>query len=799
MSKAIDTIERTHEYTQFIDELNDFHARKGTTLQAEPILGGQKLDLFRIYKAVMDAGGFDQVTKKRSWKHIGDAFDFPKTCTNSAYILKGVYIRNLLGWEEETVWGKAWNPPDELRGPNAHRASTLAGKSFKNKGQSFNKSNSSYSNKSPRSTPTPNYTPIQPDTTHARFDMLDLGLSLPDSSSIFHFDQLAIRNELDQCTISEFHHQSHPHEHVHMMKEQRTDCIRANNFDEQVKQRILYSLQSSNEWDVEWALNYVVTISFERPEELRLDKTPLLLDLLLKWSNPFLNENTNNNNNTTIIKNNPNPILKILHILRNFSFLEVNARILASDIRLKSMIEKCLALSTSKNLDLGRHCIDVLENMAPYIQLNGPFDDCIACLNNLLYIQERYLLIGTLRILTTLAMTDSNQVCLISVSMATAIRIAQLLVINNDEELVGTVLEYLYQYTRISADFRRQLLMAHSGADIGVLVSLLSTKSKYFRTKLCDEGNTSNMSSPASSADMDHQHEPHGSVPCVPNLTAYQQLDEPYRCLGWLKDKFEVSNTDSVLSLDDMYMLYEMRFGQEKALKMKEFYTVLKIAFPGAPDYMNGSGPILEGTSVRGIQIKMSILEDGAEMLCQWTNCSQTFGDELLLQRHVIRDHVGMHQHDMTELGEETPAATSETGETGTGGAGEMLECMWTDCADSMQEFKDRGEITTHLRSHFDEEQQQQYQQLHNNNSNNHQYQHNSYMMNMSNSNGHNNMIIDYSDIKGIALVAANLLRQLSKDPESHDYFKPYEQELLALARRRPRLGPHIKYIFSKF
>lgn len=180
-------------------------------------------------------------------------------------------------------------------------------------------------------------------------------------------------------------------------------------------------------------------------------------------------------------------------------------------------------------------------------------------------------------------------------------------------------------------------------------------------------------------------------------------------------------------------------------------------------------------------------------MLCQWTNCSQTFNDELLLQRHVIRDHVGMHQHDMTGAGEEAPAA--EAGETGIGGTGEMLGCMWTDCADSMQEFKDRGEITTHLRSHFDEEQQQQYQH------NNHQYQHEhgSYMMDISNCNGNNNMIIDYSDIKGIALVAANLLRQLSKDPESHDYFKPYEQELLLLARKRPRLGPHIKYIFSKF
>ncbi|KAI8144081.1 hypothetical protein BJV82DRAFT_608252 [Fennellomyces sp. T-0311] len=735
MSKAIDTIERTPEYTQFIDELNQFHARKGTTLQAEPILGGQKLDLLKIFKAVLEAGGFEQVTKKRSWKHIGDSFDFPSTCTNSAYILKGVYIRNLLGWEEETVWGKVWDPPDELRGPNAHRASTLAGKSFKKKTQSKS---------SARPVAPPKYTPIQPEP--ARFDMVDMSLSLPEPPLVFQLDQLAIRNELNQCTISEFHHQSQPHEHVHMIKEQRTDCIRANNFDESVKQRIFYSLQSSNEWEVEWALNYVVTISFERPEELRLDKTPMLLDLLLKWSNPFLEDGAN-----------PNPILKVLHILRNFSFLEINARILAADQNLKAMLEKSLITYTSKNLDLARHCIDVLENIAPYIQLNGPFDECIACLNNLLYIQERYLLIGTLRVLGTLAKTQGNQVCLISVSMATAARITQLLVIN-DEELVGTVLEYLYQYTRISADFRRQLLAIHSGADIGVLVSLLSTKSKYFSSSLVDDS-TPNSMSPSSTTGMEGS-EPHGSVPCVPNLSAYQQLDEPYRCLGWLKDKFEVTDYSSVLSLDDMYMLYEMRFGQEKALKMKEFYTVLKIAFPSTDSGNSTVGPVLEGTSVRGIQIKMSILEDGTEMLCQWTDCSQTFGDELLLQRHVIRDHVGMHQHDGIGGGAEE------------GGA---LECMWTDCADSIQEFKDKSEIATHLRSHFDDEQH-------------------SNAVNMMGS-----MLLDDSDVKGIALVAARLLRQLSKDPESHHYFMPYEQELLAIAKKRPKMAPHIQYVFANF
>ncbi|RUP45298.1 hypothetical protein BC936DRAFT_148349 [Jimgerdemannia flammicorona] len=52
-----------------------------------------------------------QVTQNRGWKQVGDPFNFPPTCTNSAYILKGVYTRNLLGWEEENFWRRPWVPP----------------------------------------------------------------------------------------------------------------------------------------------------------------------------------------------------------------------------------------------------------------------------------------------------------------------------------------------------------------------------------------------------------------------------------------------------------------------------------------------------------------------------------------------------------------------------------------------------------------------------------------------------------------------------------------------------------------
>lgn len=54
------------------------------------------MDLYKIFQVVAASGGFDEVTKNRGWKQVGDIFQFPSTCTNSAYILKGVYIRNLV-------------------------------------------------------------------------------------------------------------------------------------------------------------------------------------------------------------------------------------------------------------------------------------------------------------------------------------------------------------------------------------------------------------------------------------------------------------------------------------------------------------------------------------------------------------------------------------------------------------------------------------------------------------------------------------------------------------------------------
>ncbi|KAI8803672.1 ARID DNA-binding domain-containing protein [Cladochytrium replicatum] len=94
-----DAIERTPEYEAFMAELEEFHRKQGTTLQREPVLGGKKLDIMRIYKWVMEAGGYEKVTQDRGWKKISIPFNLPSTCTNSAFVVKQAYHRNLLAYE----------------------------------------------------------------------------------------------------------------------------------------------------------------------------------------------------------------------------------------------------------------------------------------------------------------------------------------------------------------------------------------------------------------------------------------------------------------------------------------------------------------------------------------------------------------------------------------------------------------------------------------------------------------------------------------------------------------------------
>ncbi|TPX61326.1 hypothetical protein PhCBS80983_g01135 [Powellomyces hirtus] len=112
-----DAIERTPEYDAFMKEIDEFNKSFGVTVQREPVLGGKRLDMYRIYQWVIEAGGYDQVTTARGWKKITDPFNLPATCTNSAYVVKQLYQKFLLNYEQHKVHGKSMEELHQQKRP----------------------------------------------------------------------------------------------------------------------------------------------------------------------------------------------------------------------------------------------------------------------------------------------------------------------------------------------------------------------------------------------------------------------------------------------------------------------------------------------------------------------------------------------------------------------------------------------------------------------------------------------------------------------------------------------------------
>ncbi|ORE07834.1 hypothetical protein BCV72DRAFT_100194 [Rhizopus microsporus var. microsporus] len=492
-------------------DLKEFHDKKGTVLQAEPVLGGKKLDLLRIYKTVMEAGGYEKVTLNRGWKQVGDPFNFPSTCTNSAYILKAVYTKYLLGWEEENYWKRPWNPPAEL----------LA------------------THQKPTASPMP-----LPPSNHSR----QTGTA---------FSQPAVITNSQQPPAY------HP---------------QATFIDYEFRTRILLSLQSNLPNEVDWAFNTLIKFSFVS-ENFNLDFIPTLIDLLLNFTTPFfereIDESANDNMTSKTRQETYERVLQVFHIIRNFSFLEMNIRRLALHERLRSVLMKGISLAPSSRYgELSRHCLDIMENIAPQVILTSRTDSYLTTMTQLLFSNDRAFILGAIRALTRVAVTEANERILCHADPRVIEHLAQLLLVD-DEELEAATLEYLYQYSSLRGSFSTQLIEHYPGNLIGLLTGYLSYKSSLAPPSSTALGTIHGI--PA--AQMIHV-EPVQQQPSIPDLTNYTNLDEPYRCLGWLKDQLTTGGAEDKIALNEIFSSYQKLFGTEKPLGIKEFYTVLKIAFP---------------------------------------------------------------------------------------------------------------------------------------------------------------------------------------------------------------------------
>ncbi|XP_024527531.1 high mobility group B protein 9 isoform X2 [Selaginella moellendorffii] len=112
--------EVTRDPVLFMDTLCKFHEAMGSRMSS-PRMGGNQLDLYRLYQEVTARGGLEQVIKDRLWKDIKAVFNFPRTTTSASFVLRKYYTSLLHHYEQVYFFraeGSLVSPPAPLPAPS---------------------------------------------------------------------------------------------------------------------------------------------------------------------------------------------------------------------------------------------------------------------------------------------------------------------------------------------------------------------------------------------------------------------------------------------------------------------------------------------------------------------------------------------------------------------------------------------------------------------------------------------------------------------------------------------------------
>lgn len=107
--------------------------------------------------------------------------------------------------------------------------------------------------------------------------------------------------------------------------------------------------------------------------------------------------------------------LQILHIFRNFSFIEANLMLMTKQIDLLEMIHLTLPGTSPgipKYQEMRRYALDILENLSPKLTLTSSQDLLIGQLVDMMLEDDRAVIVGAMRTWTRLVMNENNEMAL---------------------------------------------------------------------------------------------------------------------------------------------------------------------------------------------------------------------------------------------------------------------------------------------------------------------------------------------------------------------------------------------------
>lgn len=87
------------ERKEFLDDLFTFMQKRGTPVNRVPIMAKQTLDLFKLFRLVVEKGGLVEVINKKIWREIIKGLSLPASVTSAAFTLRTQYMKYLYPYE----------------------------------------------------------------------------------------------------------------------------------------------------------------------------------------------------------------------------------------------------------------------------------------------------------------------------------------------------------------------------------------------------------------------------------------------------------------------------------------------------------------------------------------------------------------------------------------------------------------------------------------------------------------------------------------------------------------------------
>ncbi|KAG4305311.1 hypothetical protein PORY_001481 [Pneumocystis oryctolagi] len=775
-------IERTDEYNTFVKNLEEYHLKRGTgTFVREPVIGPHRIDLLKLYNRVIALGGYDKVSAEKSWwKNLSNHYKLPPM-SNAGYLLNA--------WEMEMHWKRTPPAPEHLEFQTA-KGGDIMTRTAENYGAT--KENARADSVSPkpilrslRAAPTPR-TFYQPED---RLTQTRTALQRQAQAQLqAHAQTQPFSTHFATSTFPEdVNNRLQPQPVITPANAHALECLRNSTYGSQdggkigagiqgapFMVRIALALKSGLISELDWALHHLVRLSYEQGNNLRFDRIPDLAETLIKKLYEFLKETSKKDNvivNGDIFNQDNDEwsmdhqdrkaldkILEAALILRNLALLSDNASYLARlEMTHPTLVLGIQQVDDFSSVELKHYCMDIIEAVSFYIVISDEKDDLYLSLCELLECDDRAMLIGALRALARLALHDLNNRLLQNIPLSVFDRIRLFLSLD-DEELLGSALDFIYQFTTYKTNTQSILELDDIHDLVDQLVRLMMFQAEEKEVQVSLSTNIKQLA-------------PLGPPPLPAEIV--QELlgfGEPDRAIKWMCVCYEESPNNDITQMH-LWQSYQARFSPFIAagrplLSAADLIKIASRAFPKAKAMVlntpEGQSFIIRGVRPREIAIS---IKGESYVSCKWTvesNDSGVCGSQFPNSQELFRHMIDHHLPEVRLLSSSAPP----------------LVCKWCGCTRfTSPGEKDRFVVLSHLRTHIPDKMAQSFSS--------NIWEHISVHTKTT-------AVDERGEAIGVALTATLILQNLAKSKYKQNLFTNIESSIIHVVAQNPVLSTYL-------